>query len=171
MQTSNMYQSKTIYNLWTILSSKIFAETWKLVSESCNVLSFCVTLISIFCQFQTEQILPSELLGSSFRFQCRYLIPRRYARIGLAWKLFSFIYFCCQMHDQTLQVVNYKMSKLFPNVSLTHMCTNGFFLLVLYNTLGMVHCIYWGVTGYNSKKYYIQVSEYSLCLSIMWHFI
>ena len=33
--------------------------------------------------------------------------------------------------------------------------TNGFFLLFLYNKLGMVYCIYGGVTGYNFKiKFY-----------------
>ena len=30
--------------------------------------------------------------------------------------------------------------------------TNGFFLLVCYNKLGIVHCTYLGVSGYNSKK-------------------
>ena len=29
------------------------------------------------------------------------------------------------------------------------LCTNGFFLLVWCNKLWMVHCIYWGVTGYH----------------------
>ena len=29
------------------------------------------------------------------------------------------------------------------------LCATGFFLLVLYNKLGMVQCIYRGVTGYN----------------------
>ena len=32
------------------------------------------------------------------------------------------------------------------------MCTYGFFLLVWCNKLGMVHCIYRGVTGYNFKR-------------------
>ena len=31
------------------------------------------------------------------------------------------------------------------------LCTNGFFPLVWYNKLGMVHCIFWGVTGYSFK--------------------
>ena len=30
--------------------------------------------------------------------------------------------------------------------------TNGLFLLVGYNKLGMVHCTYLGVSGYNLKK-------------------
>ena len=29
------------------------------------------------------------------------------------------------------------------------LCTNGFFFLVCYNKLGMVHCGYQGVTGYH----------------------
>ena len=32
------------------------------------------------------------------------------------------------------------------------MYTNGFFLLVRYKTLGIVHCTYLGVSGYNLKK-------------------
>ena len=34
-------------------------------------------------------------------------------------------------------------------VLFNHFIPNGFFLLVCYNKLGMVHCIYQGVTGYN----------------------
>ena len=30
--------------------------------------------------------------------------------------------------------------------------TNGLFLLVCYNKLGIVHCTYLGVSGYNCKK-------------------
>ena len=37
--------------------------------------------------------------------------------------------------------------------------TNGFFLLVCYNELGIVHCTYLGVSGYNFQKKYILLSE------------
>ena len=37
--------------------------------------------------------------------------------------------------------------------------TNGFFLLVWYNKLGIVHCIYLGVSCYNFQKYCILLSE------------
>ena len=33
--------------------------------------------------------------------------------------------------------------------------TDGLFLLVWYNRLGIVHCIYLGVSGYNLKIYHI----------------
>ena len=33
--------------------------------------------------------------------------------------------------------------------------TNGFSLLVSYNKLGIVHCAYLGVSGYNLKKKYL----------------
>ena len=43
------------------------------------------------------------------------------------------------------------MVSLFLNAStyLKHLYTNGFFLLVLYNKLGIIHCTYLGVSGYN----------------------
>ena len=39
--------------------------------------------------------------------------------------------------------------------------TNEFFLLVCYNKLGIVHCAYLGVSGYNFQKIL-----YSFCLKI-----
>ena len=39
------------------------------------------------------------------------------------------------------------------------MYTNGVFLLVSYNKLGIVHCTYLGVSGYNFKK------------NILYHFV
>ena len=41
--------------------------------------------------------------------------------------------------------------------------TNGFFLLVSYNQLGIVHCTYLGVSGYNSKK---KKKMFFFCLKI-----
>ena len=45
------------------------------------------------------------------------------------------------------------------------LCSNGFFLLVWYNKLGMVHCIYWGVIGYN-----FQIKLYFFSLKIIFVF-
>ena len=44
------------------------------------------------------------------------------------------------------------------NYFLNPLYTNGFFLLVLYNKLAIIHCTYLGASGYNFKKYCILLS-------------
>ena len=42
--------------------------------------------------------------------------------------------------------------------------TNGFFLLVWYNKLGIIHCTYLGVSGYNFQKIIVYY-----CLKLFFH--
>ena len=49
--------------------------------------------------------------------------------------------------DNTAASIKIKMSQVCSLIN--PLCTNRFFQLVGRNTLGLVHCIYWGVTAYN----------------------
>ena len=44
-------------------------------------------------------------------------------------------------------------------VTIISLYTNEFFHLVRYNKLGIVHCMYLGVSGYSFKEYCIFLSE------------
>ena len=51
---------------------------------------------------------------------------------------------------QLVHFAGYKPIYTF-NTNFNPLCTNGLFVMVWCNKPGMIHCIYWGVTGYNLK--------------------